>query len=282
MAEIRPFRALRFTDAAGRLQELTCPPYDIISESQRLSYLKRNPHNIIRLELPRDGEDPYAAAGNVLGEWLRDGILRKDDQPALYIYEIEFDLEGRSDISTADSGRRSVAGLIAQVHLEEFSKGIVLPHEETLSKAKTDRLNLMKATGCNFSDRDNVDGQHHACADVGKLGDDVVLDEVGVVPQEDHSAVAVAHAEEVPPRLKAIGADIVLEVVSLARHVLRVEVEIRFLLRAKEVVDQLQLFCGVHFLAAGAEPRKISGKLAADAVEIVTRLLNVVLVRAYG
>ena len=131
-------------------------------------------------------------------------------------------------------------------------------------------------------DRDNVDGQHHACADVGKLGDDVVLDEVGVVPQEDHSAVAVAHAEEVPPRLKAIGADIVLEVVSLARHVLRVEVEIRFLLRAKEVVDQLQLFCGVHFLAAGAEPRKISGKLAADAVEIVTRLLNVVLVRAYG
>lgn len=152
MAEIRPFRALRFTDAAGRLQELTCPPYDIISESQRLSYLKRNPHNIIRLELPRDGEDPYAAAGNVLGEWLRDGILRKDDQPALYIYEIEFDLEGRSDISTAEGGRRSVAGLIAQVHLEEFSKGIVLPHEETLSKAKTDRLNLMKATGCNFSD----------------------------------------------------------------------------------------------------------------------------------
>ncbi len=152
MAEIRPFRALRFTDAAGRLQELTCPPYDIISESQRLSYLKRNPHNIIRLELPRDGEDPYAAAGDVLREWLREGILQRDDQPAFYIYEIEFDLEGRSDISAAEGGRRSVAGLIAQVHLEEFSKGIVLPHEETLSKAKTDRLNLMKATGCNFSD----------------------------------------------------------------------------------------------------------------------------------
>ena len=102
MAEIRPFRALRFTDAAGRLQELTCPPYDIISESQRLSYLKRNPHNIIRLELPRDGEDPYAAAGDVLREWLREGILQRDDQPAFYIYEIEFDLEGRSDISAAE------------------------------------------------------------------------------------------------------------------------------------------------------------------------------------
>lgn len=81
MAEIRPFRALRFTDAAGRLQELTCPPYDIISESQRLSYLKRNPHNIIRLELPRDGEDPYAAAGDVLQEWLREGSMHGTISP---------------------------------------------------------------------------------------------------------------------------------------------------------------------------------------------------------
>ena len=63
MAEIRPFRALRFTPEAGDMRELVCPPYDIISESQRLSYLKRNPHNIIRLELPRDGADPAGVAG---------------------------------------------------------------------------------------------------------------------------------------------------------------------------------------------------------------------------
>ena len=75
MAEIRPFHALRFTQAAGPIEELTCPPYDIISESQRLAYLARNPHNIIRLELPKDGEDPYAEAGNVLRQWLADGIL---------------------------------------------------------------------------------------------------------------------------------------------------------------------------------------------------------------
>ncbi len=152
MAEIRPFRALRFTEKAGPIRELTCPPYDIIDESQRLSYLKRNPHNIIRLELPRDGEDPYAAAGDTLRDWLQEGILRRDDVPALYVYEIEFDLEGMSDISGAEGGRRSVAGLVAQVRLEEFEKGIILPHEETLSKAKADRFNLMKATGCNFSD----------------------------------------------------------------------------------------------------------------------------------
>ena len=152
MAEIRPFRALRYSPEAGDLAELVCPPYDIISESQRLAYLQRNPYNIIRLELPRDGENPYARAGETLRTWMEKGILRQDDKAAFYVYEIVFDLEGMSDISGLSGGRHSVAGLIAQVHLEEFSKGIVLPHEETLSKAKTDRFNLMKATGCNFSD----------------------------------------------------------------------------------------------------------------------------------
>ena len=172
MAEIRPFRALRFTPEAGDIRELTCPPYDIIDESQRLGYLKRNPHNIIRLELPRDGEDPYKEAGDVLRQWMQEGILRQDDVPALYVYEIEFDLEGMSDISAAEGGRRSVAGLIAQVHLEEFSKGIVLPHEETLSKAKADRFNLMKATHCNFSDIYSLymdDGGESETLDILKL-----------------------------------------------------------------------------------------------------------------
>ena len=66
MAEICPFRALRFTPVAGEIEELTCPPYDIISEEQRLEYLSQNPHNIIRLELPRDGQEPYSQAGETL------------------------------------------------------------------------------------------------------------------------------------------------------------------------------------------------------------------------
>ena len=99
MAEIRPFRALRFTPEAGKIEELTCPPYDIISESQRQAYLARNPHNIVRLELPRDGQDPYREAGDTLRRWIAEGILRQDDKPALYVYEIEFSLDGPSDIS---------------------------------------------------------------------------------------------------------------------------------------------------------------------------------------
>ena len=68
MAEIRPFKALRFdTEKAGNIQELVCPPYDIISEEQRQNYIAKNPYNIIRLELPK-GDDPYGEASKVLDE----------------------------------------------------------------------------------------------------------------------------------------------------------------------------------------------------------------------
>ncbi len=140
MAQIKGMRALRFSSAAGEIGELCCPPYDIISEEQRKAYLARNEHNVIRLELPK-GEDPYGEAGRVLKDWMESGIITRDEE-SLYVYEEEF---------TAYGQRMKVKGMICQVKLEEFSKGIVLPHEETLSKAKEDRLNLMKATGCNFS-----------------------------------------------------------------------------------------------------------------------------------
>ena len=141
MAEIKPFRALRYTAAAGDISLLTCPPYDIIGEEARRRYLEGSPYNVVRLELPK-GEDPYAEAGRTLRAWLADGILRRDTDPGFYIYEEEF---------TAGGEKKKVKGFICLVRLEEFSKGIILPHEETLSKAKEDRFNLMKATGCNFS-----------------------------------------------------------------------------------------------------------------------------------
>lgn len=141
MAHVIPFKAVRFTEKAGDIAALTCPPYDIISEEQRAAFLATNPHNVIRLELPRDGEDPYAVAGDVLKTWLADGVLAVDPTAAFYIYDIAFTV----------GEEKHITGLVGRVHLEEFAKGIVLPHEETLSKAKADRLQLMRATGCNFS-----------------------------------------------------------------------------------------------------------------------------------
>lgn len=157
MAEIKAFKALRFTEKAGRTEEIVCPPYDIINEEERAAYLKTNPHNVIRLELPREGENPYAVAGSVLDEWIDGGIVKKDDAPAIYIYEEEFEAAGIT---------RSVKGFICRVKLEEFEKEVVLPHEETLSKAKTDRFDLMSATMCNFSQIYSLYNDDGSCDDI--------------------------------------------------------------------------------------------------------------------
>ena len=142
MAIIKAFKAMRFdTSKAGKIEELTCPPYDVISPAQRENYINTNKNNIIRLELPT-GENPYKDAASLLDKWLSDGILKKDTNEAIYIYEEEFEAYGE---------RKKFKGIISRVKLTPFSEGVVLPHENTLSKAKEDRFNLMKTTGCNFS-----------------------------------------------------------------------------------------------------------------------------------
>ncbi|MBD5114945.1 MAG: DUF1015 domain-containing protein [Ruminococcaceae bacterium] len=146
MAEIRPFKGLRYTEKAGDIKALCCPPYDIIGEEQRAALIDKNEHNLIRLELPVIGgsEDltPYREAASTLRGWLKEEILKRDESDGLYIYEMEFSALGKG---------YKVKGFVSLVKLEPFSKGIILPHEETLSKAKADRFNLMKTTGCNFS-----------------------------------------------------------------------------------------------------------------------------------
>ncbi|MEF9853530.1 MAG: DUF1015 domain-containing protein [Hydrogenoanaerobacterium sp.] len=142
MLNVKPFRALRFTKKAGEISALCCPPYDIINDEQRRAYLAANPHNIIRLELPREGAEPYKTAGETLTKWFDEDILQQDDTAGIYIYEEEFTVGGEL---------KRVKGFVSLVKLEEFSEGIILPHEETLSKAKGDRFDLMSATFCNFS-----------------------------------------------------------------------------------------------------------------------------------
>lgn len=146
MAEIKAFKGLRYTEKAGKIGELCCPPYDIVGEEERSRLALKAPYNLIRLELPVMGgsedTESYRAAADTLRAWLKDEILKRDENECIYIYEMEFTAYGVS---------HKVKGFVSLVKLEPFSKGIILPHEETLSKAKTDRFNLMKTTGCNFS-----------------------------------------------------------------------------------------------------------------------------------
>ncbi len=134
MAEIKAFKGMRYTDSGGSLNTLVCPPYDIISDAQRESYIEKNPYNIIRLELPKGGDERYREAGDTLDKWLDGEILACDGEDGVYVYEMQF---------TANGAKRSLKGFVSLVRLTDFSEGIVLPHEETLSKAKQDRFDLM-------------------------------------------------------------------------------------------------------------------------------------------
>ncbi len=143
MAEIKAFKGMRYNpEKGGGLNSLVCPPYDIISDEQRADYIEKNPCNIIRLELPKGGDERYREAGETLTKWLDENVLAQDKNDSIYVYEMDF---------TANGVKNSLKGFVSLVKLEEFSKGIILPHEETLSKAKQDRFNLMSETFCNFS-----------------------------------------------------------------------------------------------------------------------------------
>jgi len=141
MAVIKPIKALRFTEKAGDIASCVCPPYDIISESEREALINKNEYNVVRLELPI-GEDKYNEAGRTLSEWLDKGVLARDEEKGIFVYREEFNVNGKDYCLT---------GMICLVELREFADRVILPHEETLTKAKQDRLNLMKGTGCNFS-----------------------------------------------------------------------------------------------------------------------------------
>jgi uncharacterized protein (DUF1015 family) len=145
MAEIRPFRGLRYAASAGPLPKLVAPPYDVLSQEERDSYAAKDAHNVVHLTLPEGKEDDrskmvrYARSGALLAEWRRDGALRLDDQTSFYRYTQTF--------NSPDTGESKVrTALLGLIKVEPYEKGVVLPHEETFPKHKEDRLRLLEAT----------------------------------------------------------------------------------------------------------------------------------------
>jgi len=140
--EIAPFRGIRYNAAVvGDVAEAICRPYDVITPEQQRLYYRKSDYNAVRLEFPEPMADRYERAATTFRQWLKHGVLRCDSASAFYLHEHEFKYSGRKMF------RR---GLIARVKLEPWGSGI-FPHEETASKAKTDRLQLMQACRANFS-----------------------------------------------------------------------------------------------------------------------------------
>src|SRR5580704_548540 len=149
MADVHPFRGWRYDlGQVGDLSEVTAPPYDVISPDQQRDLYGRHPCNVIRLILNRDepgDTDPEARdkrAANFLRHWQSEALLIPEHEDALYVYHQEFDWEGRRYVRK---------GFLARVRLEEFGRGKIYPHEQTLSGPKADRLALTKACRMNLS-----------------------------------------------------------------------------------------------------------------------------------
>lgn len=144
-----PFRGVRYNlENIDDIANVVTPPYDVISETQQQEYYDVSPYNIIRLELGKeftndsDSNNKYTRAADEFHSWLENNIMCQDDESSLYIYEQQFQVNGTTYTRT---------GFVGLIELQEFSKGNILPHENTLSKPKADRLNLMRACNANFS-----------------------------------------------------------------------------------------------------------------------------------
>lgn len=135
------FRALRYSPSF-QLNDVSAPPYDVLSEPDRRVLCDRHPNNIAHIDMPVGG-DAYQVAAKTLQNWIAAGVLVYDDVPSLTLYRMSFvDSIGKP---------RSTVGVIGALEVVDEGAGGVLPHERTTIKAKTDRLDLTRATDTNMS-----------------------------------------------------------------------------------------------------------------------------------
>jgi uncharacterized protein (DUF1015 family) len=143
MPRFEPFVGLRYDASRVDMNMVIAPPYDVIEPPERQRLAGRHSANSVRVELPepdhRAGLDRYANARAMLDFWEEAGTLVTDPEPSLYAYRM-----------TSPTGR-STNGVIGALAIDEDSVGDILPHEQTLPKPKSDRLDLLRATRANLS-----------------------------------------------------------------------------------------------------------------------------------
>jgi len=134
LVDIRPFRALTYTSKAGDPADLITQPYDKIDTAQQRAYYALSPYNFCRLILPLE-ENKYEIAHQRVSQWLKDQVLSKEKQPAVFVSRQKFQLYGKQYIRT---------GIIAALRLYAYSENMVYPHEATYKAPKADRLNMLR------------------------------------------------------------------------------------------------------------------------------------------
>jgi uncharacterized protein (DUF1015 family) len=139
--QLLPFRAVRYNPSVSDLAAVIAPPYDVIDDDEQAALEAADPHNVVRLILPREpgvpGVDRYAAAAHTFEQWLDDETLLVDDSPALYVYQ------------QTRAGVVLQRGLLGAVVMQPLDGGVILPHENVRTGPVEDRLALMRAMRAN-------------------------------------------------------------------------------------------------------------------------------------
>jgi len=143
---LKPFQAVRYSLDKVNIAAVVSPPYDVISSKLQQKLYTQSPYNIVRVILGQTYADDtptnnrYTRAAHFLSSWQEQGVLQTDSKPSLYLYQMQYQLNGEL---------KTVNGLLGLVKLEPFGHSIH-PHEKTLAAPKTDRLELMRACQANF------------------------------------------------------------------------------------------------------------------------------------
>ena len=149
MADIRPFRALRYDPAQVSASQVVTQPYDKITPAMQERYYSASPYNLVRIVLGRPTLDDtsqnnvYSRAAADFRAWREKGVLRQDPTPSIYGYFERFQ-------SRAGSGYYERKSFIALGRVEDYAKNVIFRHEQTLAKPKADRLDLLRATRAHF------------------------------------------------------------------------------------------------------------------------------------
>ena len=143
MPRFEPFQALRYRRNI-ELHDVCSPPYDVLSDADRLALATRHEDNIVHIDMPVSAAgNAYEHAASILNQWINDGVMVRDETPSFTLYRMRF---------TDSTGKpRNVVGVIGALDVVDEGAGGVLPHERTTPKAKTDRLELTRATDANLS-----------------------------------------------------------------------------------------------------------------------------------
>ena len=174
---LSPFRGLRYApDRVSDLAAVTAPPYDILDRESIAGLEAAEPHNIVRIILPRSGKSAdrggarprgrnpgYDRAGQLFEHWREEGVLVTDSDPALYVYERIAPEPGHgagparladgAQLARPEAAARPGAvlrGILGAVALRAADEHVILPHEDVLPGPVADRLALMRACAANL------------------------------------------------------------------------------------------------------------------------------------